>query len=67
MNIHTDGTTTPLKGVKYAIFGLGSSAYGCERYQAVGKAVDKKLQELGARPICERGEGDDAKSYDFTT
>jgi sulfite reductase alpha subunit-like flavoprotein len=30
------------------------------RFQAVGRAIDKKMQELGAEQVCPRGEGDDA-------
>ena len=49
----------PLHSTQYAIFGLGNSTYGCNRYQAVSRSLDKKLSELGAKNVCERGEGDD--------
>eukprot|EP01122_Echinamoeba_exundans_P001622 TRINITY_DN11641_c0_g1_i1.p1 TRINITY_DN11641_c0_g1~~TRINITY_DN11641_c0_g1_i1.p1 ORF type:complete len:673 (-),score=98.26 TRINITY_DN11641_c0_g1_i1:100-2118(-) len=46
--------------VKFAVFGLGSSAYSPDRYQAVGRTIDRRLEELGAVRMCPRGEGDDA-------
>lgn len=39
------------------MFGLGNKTY--EQYNAVARYVDKKLQDLGAKPVFERGEGDD--------
>jgi NADPH-ferrihemoprotein reductase len=59
-----DANNKPLRGVKYAVFGLGSSAYDCDRFQAVGRAIDKKMQDLGAEQVCPRGEGDDANDID---
>ncbi len=35
-----------------------------ERFQAVGRAVDKRLLELGATAIVPRGEGDDNGGID---
>jgi sulfite reductase alpha subunit-like flavoprotein len=37
---------------------IGSNSVG--RFQAVGRAIDKKMQDLGAEQVCPRGEGDDA-------
>ncbi|KAF5178864.1 Nadph-dependent diflavin oxidoreductase [Thalictrum thalictroides] len=42
-----------LKGVHYAVFGLGDSGY-----QKFNK-LDKRLSDLGAEPLIERGLGDD--------
>ncbi|XP_003465850.2 S-adenosyl-L-methionine-dependent tRNA 4-demethylwyosine synthase TYW1 isoform X2 [Cavia porcellus] len=46
-----------LKGVRYAVFGLGNSAYQ-SHFNKVGKRVDKWLWMLGARRVLARGEGD---------
>ncbi|XP_070591245.1 NADPH--cytochrome P450 reductase isoform X2 [Erythrolamprus reginae] len=50
-------TDTKLSGIKYAVFGLGNKTY--EHFNAMGKFVDKKLEELGAQRIFELGLGDD--------
>lgn len=56
-----------LKGVGYAVFGLGNITY--EHYNAMGKYVDKRLEELGAARIFELGLGDDDANIeeDFVT
>lgn len=46
-----------LKGVRYAVFGLGDSSY--QKYNFVAKKLDKRLLDLGALAIIERGLGDD--------
>ncbi|KZV53872.1 NADPH-dependent diflavin oxidoreductase 1-like [Dorcoceras hygrometricum] len=46
-----------LKGVRYAVFGLGDSSY--QKYNFVAKKLDKRLLDLGASAIIERGLGDD--------
>ncbi|XP_075928754.1 S-adenosyl-L-methionine-dependent tRNA 4-demethylwyosine synthase TYW1B isoform X1 [Petromyzon marinus] len=48
---------THLRGVRYAVFGLGDSVYQ-EHYNTVGKNVDKWLWQLGARRVLPRGDGD---------
>ncbi|XP_006770913.1 PREDICTED: S-adenosyl-L-methionine-dependent tRNA 4-demethylwyosine synthase [Myotis davidii] len=48
---------TYLKGMRYAVFGLGNSAYA-SHFNKVGKNVDKWLWMLGARRVMTRGEGD---------
>ncbi|KAM5228645.1 S-adenosyl-L-methionine-dependent tRNA 4-demethylwyosine synthase TYW1 [Ctenodactylus gundi] len=48
---------TYLKGMKYAVFGLGNSAY-LSHFNKVGKNVDKWLWMLGAHRVLTRGEGD---------
>ncbi|KAL2551812.1 NADPH-dependent diflavin oxidoreductase 1 [Forsythia ovata] len=46
-----------LKRVHYAVFGLGDSSY--QKYNFVAKKLDKRLLDLGATSIIERGLGDD--------
>jgi len=46
-----------LSNLSYTIFGLGNKTY--EQYNAVSRFVDKRLSDLGAKKVCERGEGDD--------
>ncbi|KAI8339389.1 hypothetical protein BC941DRAFT_372385 [Chlamydoabsidia padenii] len=53
---------TPLKNVRYVVFGLGNKTY--EHYNSVGRTVDKHMQQLGALRIGERGEGDDDGSLE---
>ncbi|XP_062872766.1 S-adenosyl-L-methionine-dependent tRNA 4-demethylwyosine synthase TYW1 [Trichomycterus rosablanca] len=48
---------TYLKGVRYAVFGLGNSVY-VGHYNTVGKNVDKWLWMLSASRIMSRGQGD---------
>ncbi|KAK1158389.1 NADPH--cytochrome P450 reductase-like isoform X1 [Acipenser oxyrinchus oxyrinchus] len=46
-----------LSGVNFTVFGLGNKTY--EHYNAMGKYVDKRLQQLGAKRIFDLGMGDD--------
>ncbi|XP_069470984.1 S-adenosyl-L-methionine-dependent tRNA 4-demethylwyosine synthase TYW1-like [Ambystoma mexicanum] len=48
---------TYLKGMRYAVFGLGNSLYA-DHYNTVGKNVDKWLWMLSASRIMTRSEGD---------
>ncbi|KAL7848609.1 hypothetical protein SRHO_G00202320 [Serrasalmus rhombeus] len=48
---------TYLKGMRYAVFGLGNSEY-VGHYNTVGKNVDKWLWALSASRVMGRGEGD---------
>ncbi|XP_076002695.1 S-adenosyl-L-methionine-dependent tRNA 4-demethylwyosine synthase TYW1 isoform X1 [Genypterus blacodes] len=48
---------TYLRGLRYAVFGLGNSVY-LGHYNTVGKNVDKWLWMLSAKRILTRGEGD---------
>ncbi|KAL4660537.1 NADPH-cytochrome P450 reductase isoform X1 [Arapaima gigas] len=50
-------TSDSLDGVNFAVFALGNKTY--EHYNAMGKFVDKRLAELGARRIFDLGMGDD--------
>ena len=46
-----------LNGLNFSVFGLGNKTY--EHYNSMGRYFDKRLEELGAYRVCERGEGDD--------
>ncbi|GIL99953.1 hypothetical protein Vretimale_4988, partial [Volvox reticuliferus] len=46
-----------LAACRYAVFGLGDSGY--PNYNVVAKKLDRRLEGLGARPLLERGLGDD--------
>ncbi|KAG9328018.1 hypothetical protein JZ751_016934, partial [Albula glossodonta] len=48
---------TYLKGMKYAVFGLGNSVY-TDHYNTVSKNVDKWLWMLSGSRVMTRGEGD---------
>ncbi|NXA35254.1 NCPR reductase, partial [Eudromia elegans] len=50
-------TDADLSGLRFAVFGLGNKTY--EHFNAMGKYVDKRLEELGAQRIFELGQGDD--------
>nr|KAG5690130.1 hypothetical protein BaRGS_003453 [Batillaria attramentaria] len=56
-----------LEGMNYAVFGLGNKTY--EHFNAMGKYVDKRLEELGATRIFDLGMGDDDANIeeDFVT
>lgn len=46
-----------LQRVSYAVFGLGDSGY--VQYNVVAKKLDRRLDQLGARRLLEKGLGDD--------
>ncbi|KAM3933818.1 S-adenosyl-L-methionine-dependent tRNA 4-demethylwyosine synthase TYW1-like [Leptodactylus fuscus] len=48
---------TFLKGLRYAVFGLGNSVYS-SHYNTVGKNIDKWLWMLSAHRVMTRAEGD---------
>jgi len=48
---------TMLNGCYYAIFGLGNRTY--EHFNAMGKKVDKRMEDLGAERLHTLGVGDD--------
>nr|XP_020861304.1 NADPH--cytochrome P450 reductase isoform X2 [Phascolarctos cinereus] len=50
-------TDADLSGVKFAVFALGNKTY--EHFNAMGKYVDNRLEQLGAQRIFELGLGDD--------
>ncbi|XP_072961674.1 NADPH-dependent diflavin oxidoreductase 1 isoform X1 [Typha angustifolia] len=46
-----------LEGLRYAVFGLGDSGY--QKYNFAAKKLDRRLLDLGAEPVIEKGLGDD--------
>ncbi|NXC29444.1 TYW1 synthase, partial [Campylorhamphus procurvoides] len=48
---------THLKGLRYAVFGLGNSLY-VDHYNTVGRRIDRWLWVLGASRVMTRAEGD---------
>ncbi|WOK95727.1 NADPH-dependent diflavin oxidoreductase 1 [Canna indica] len=46
-----------LEGLHYAVFGLGDSGY--QKYNFTAKKLDKRLSDLGAEFLIEKGLGDD--------
>ncbi|CAI5952368.1 unnamed protein product [Closterium sp. NIES-65] len=46
-----------LGGTRYAVFGLGDSAY--QHFNAAAKKVDRRMMDVGAVPLLPRGLGDD--------
>ncbi|KAK3014749.1 hypothetical protein RJ639_009904 [Escallonia herrerae] len=52
-----------LRGVQYAVFGLGNSR--CPQFNFVAKKLDKRLSDLGAEPIAERGLGNEQHSSGY--
>ncbi|XP_062241495.1 P450 (cytochrome) oxidoreductase b isoform X1 [Platichthys flesus] len=46
-----------LSGLNYTVFALGNKTY--EHYNAMGKYIDKRLEELGAKRLFDLGQGDD--------
>ena len=53
-----ESDTTKLKGSKFTVFGLGNSQCFRDRYNVVGKLLDKRLGELGGDRIIPIGLGD---------
>ncbi|KAM7257863.1 hypothetical protein ACFE04_013604 [Oxalis oulophora] len=47
-----------LSNCNFAVFGVGSSVYGEERFNAVAKNLVKKMKGLGAIEVFKFGEGD---------
>ncbi|PRP81109.1 hypothetical protein PROFUN_01943 [Planoprotostelium fungivorum] len=50
-------STKSLSSVQFGIFGLGDTSYS--RYNFVAKKLFRRLVQLGAAPIIDRGDGDD--------
>lgn len=51
-----------LENLNYVVFGLGNRTYAY--YNEIARKIDKRLTDLGAKRIGERGEGDDDKSME---
>lgn len=52
-----DNDADQMASIKYTVFGLGNSTY--EFYNAMGKKLNDKLEELGAERFAPYGQGDD--------
>jgi NADPH-ferrihemoprotein reductase len=57
-----DRDPSELDKVNFTVFGLGNRTY--ELYNAVGRAIDRRMEELSARRFYDRGEGDDDSSLE---
>lgn len=55
--LNPDRETGLLNDVKFAVFGLGNKTY--DQFNATGKQVNTRLEELGAHRLYVLGEGDD--------
>lgn len=54
---HIADTDIDLRGIKFAVFGLGNKTY--EHFNEMGKYFDRRMEELGASRIYDLGLGDD--------
>ncbi|KAI7864180.1 hypothetical protein BDF14DRAFT_1884493 [Spinellus fusiger] len=52
----------PLENIRFMVFGLGNKTY--EHYNSVGRAINRRMIELGATRVGEAGEGDDDGSLE---
>lgn len=59
---HETSDLGPLSNVRFAVFGLGSSAY--PNFCAYGKYVDKILADLGGERICKLTTGDELRGQE---
>jgi sulfite reductase alpha subunit-like flavoprotein len=55
--LRSDLPSDLLEGTDYAVFGLGDTAY--EKFCWAAKKLARRLESLGGREICPRGEGDE--------
>ena len=49
-------------GTNFALFALGDRNYGPDAFCAAGRKLAARLVQLGARPVCDVGYGDDGSS-----
>lgn len=54
-------TASTLSGLEFAVFSLGDSKY--EKFCYPGKKMYRRLIQLGATPVIERGDGDDQHPF----
>ncbi|CAM6037539.1 unnamed protein product [Sphagnum compactum] len=52
-----------LAGTQFAVFGLGDSGY--QKYNVVAKKLDRRLLDLGGKPLLVKGLGDDQHPFGF--
>jgi sulfite reductase alpha subunit-like flavoprotein len=52
-----------LAGTRFAVFGLGDSGY--QKYNVTGKKLDRRLSDLGGKPLLPKGLGDDQHPSGF--
>lgn len=55
--LRRDLPSTSLSGVKFAVLGLGDSSY--QKFNVVGKRLQKRLEQLGGLPLHSLGLADD--------
>lgn len=60
--MHDDREPGLLERVNFTVFGLGNRTY--EHYNAIGRAIDRRMEELSAARFYDRGEGDDDSSLE---
>ncbi|KAF8529095.1 riboflavin synthase domain-like protein [Hysterangium stoloniferum] len=61
MLLRSDLPSDLLEYMEYAVFGLGDTAY--EKFCWAAKKLVRRLESLGAKEICPRGEGDEQHSF----
>ena len=61
--IRESATPGALAGIKYTVFGCGNRDWA-STYQSIPRAIDERLEVLGARRIYARGEGDAREDLD---
>jgi len=61
MLLRSDLPSDFLDDMRFAVFGLGDSAY--EKFCWPAKKLSRRLVGLGATQICQRGEGDDQHHF----
>ncbi len=61
--VRESATEGSLAGIKYTVFGCGNRDWA-STYQSIPRAIDERLEALGARRIYARGEGDAREDLD---
>jgi sulfite reductase alpha subunit-like flavoprotein len=65
MLLRSDLPSDLLEGMDYAVFGLGDTAY--EKFCWAAKKLARRVENLGGREICPRGEGDEQHPFGYVT